>query len=439
MNSVHSFQNTRSGPPGVRTVSIALFVMALLALAPALSFAADVAGTSRTYIQSRETANGGNLLPVYEYLDFTVQNLGTESVSIHFGGWLGFDLRDDSFGDGKDSGSDLQYGYVSYQRKTGNTLVNVGRVMVFEGVAAERVDGIYARTDLMKGFGISAFGGAPVETNINLPGNDMIYGARVSHQNVGLYTLGLSYLKEEKNSSTFREEEGLDLWVKPANKVELMGRSSYNAHTSGWMEHAYYLMLGPYDKFRINAEATWINYEDYFASATTSAFKMTPGGPLNPKEKVNILGPEVFYTINNNWSVSADYKSYGYDIAGSASYYGVKANYTMPKSYSAGISLHTMDGDSSRLQYDEYRIYAAKRMQKLDIAVDLLDVKYKEAINGVSNAYSVALAAGYVLKEKLKLGADVEYSKNPDFDKDVRLFLKLIYQFDAELGKRKGV
>jgi outer membrane protease len=111
----------------------------------------------------------------------------------------------------------------------------------------------------------------------------------------------------------------------------------------------------------------------------------------------------------------------------------------MPKSYSAGISLHKMDGDTNRLKYDEYRIYASKRMDKTDIAVDLLDVKYKEAINNVSNAYSATLAAGYEMTEKLKLGADLEYSKNPDFDKDVRIFLKLNYRFGADLGKREGV
>jgi hypothetical protein len=98
-----------------------------------------------------------------------------------------------------------------------------------------------------------------------------------------------------------------------------------------------------------------------------------------------------------------------------------------------------MDGDTDRLKYDEYRIYMSKKISKADIAIDLLDVKYKEDINGVDNAYSATLAAGYELTEKLKAGADVEYSKNPDFDKDVRLFLKFIYQFDAELGKHKGV
>lgn len=436
MNMKGAKGSTDVGPPAGLAVRVMLFMLVLF-LAPTGAYAADIAGTSNTYLRSSETVDGSNLLPLYEYLDFSVQNLGTESVSVHFGGWLRYDLRDDSFG--KDKNSDLQYGYVSYWRKNGNAVVNLGRVMIFEGVAAERVDGIYARTDLKGGFGISAFGGAPVETNINLPGNNTIYGGRISHQNAGLYTIGLSYLREDKNSDTFRREGGVDLSIRPINKVEITGRSSFNFQTTGWMENSYYLMLGPFDKLRVNAEASWINYEDYFAATTNNAFKLSSGGPLDPREKVNILGPELFYTINNNWAVSADYKKYEYDIAGSASYYGARATYNMPKSYSAGISLHKMDGDTNRLKYDEYRIYASKRMDKTDIAVDLLDVKYKEAINNVSNAYSATLAAGYEMTEKLKLGADLEYSKNPDFDKDVRIFLKLNYRFGADLGKREGV
>jgi hypothetical protein len=411
----------------------------LAVIAPMYSHAADIAGTSRTYVLSRESAAGANLMPLYEYLDFNVQDLGKETISVHFGGWLGYDLQDDSFGNNKNKGSDLQYGYVSYRAKERNAIVNLGRVMVFEGVVAERVDGVYARTDIKGGFGLAAFGGAPAETGTDLPGNSTIYGGRLSHQNPGLYTVGLSYLKEEKNSATFREEEGIDLWVRPINKVELTGRSSYNAETTGWMEHAYYLMLGPYDKLRFNTEASWINYADYFAGATTNVFKMTPGGPIDPNEKVNILGEEIFYAIDTNWAVSVDYKKYDYDIAGSANYYGAKATYVLPKSYNAGLSVHKMDGDTNRLKYDEYRIYASKKINKVDVAVDVLDVKYKEPISDVTNAYSVTLAAGYELSQKLKLGADLEYSKNPDFDKDVRIFAKMVYSFDVASGSRKPV
>ena len=149
-------------------------------------------------------------------------------------------------------------------------MANLGRVMVFEGVAADRVDGAYARTDLQANFGISAFGGVPVEVETDQPGNNVIYGARLSHQVPGLYRIGISALKEEKNSEDFRKVEGVDLWLRPVNKVELLGRSNYNAITKEWMENTYVLVLGPFANLRFNTTASSINYKDYFTGATSA-------------------------------------------------------------------------------------------------------------------------------------------------------------------------
>ncbi len=46
----------------------------------------------------------------------------------------------------------------------------------------------------------------------------------------------------------------------------------------------------------------------------------------------------------------------------------------------------------------------------------------------------MSLAAQYDLTESWKLGADAEYSHNPDFDKDIRTFFKLIYRFGTKGG-----
>ena len=110
---------------------------------------------------------------------------------------------------------------------------------------------------------------------------------------------------------------------------------------------------------------------------------------------------------------------------------------TAAASGGAGLSVHLMDGGTDLLKYTEYRVYGFKKINKADITLDVLDVRYTSAINGVKDAYSVTLAAAYELKERLKVGADVEYAKNPDFDKDVRGFLKLIYSFDVRQGIRK--
>jgi hypothetical protein len=431
----HNLVKMSSPPIWMRfiVVSLAVFLTGL----PVTAFAVDVTGTSRTYLTSREQADGTRLLPGYEYLDFHIQDLGSDTLSAHFGGWAGYEFKE------KTGDNDLQYGYLSYKSKTANTTINLGRVMVFEGVAAERVDGIYARTDLLADFGISAFGGNPVETGAPLgevvasSGNNSIYGARVTHKTSGLYTIGVSYLKEERNGEDFRKEEGVDLWLHPLNRVDLTGRSNYNAINKEWMENTYNLVLGPFAQLRFTTEASWVNYKDYFFGTTLSAFTFQPG-ILDPNEKVSTLGENVVYALTNELGLSADYKAYSYDIAGDAKYYGGSLRYNAT-SQGAGVSLHKMDGDTDRLKYSEYRVYGFKKIDKVDVAIDLLDVKYVEAINDVSNAYSVSLALGYELMEHLQVGADVEYAKTPDFSKDVRAFLKAIYRFDVSTGARKGV
>ena len=87
-------------------------------------------------------------------------------------------------------------------------------------------------------------------------------------------------------------------------------------------------------------------------------------------------------------NVSADYRAYEYETAGNAKYYGAVVSYAVGAAGGAGLSLHIMDGDTDRLQYTEYRMYGYHKINKVDIVLDLLDVKYKESINGVSNAYS---------------------------------------------------
>jgi len=431
LKSTTELHRERSKRQGLRIViAVSLFVLGPL-LFPAASSAASITGESTTYLQSRETADGTKELPLYEYLNFGVQDIGKDTISFQFGGWLRYDLKDNTDKEFKSRDSnDLSYAFLSYRSKSANTTVNLGRVMVFEGVASERVDGIYAKTDLTRGYAISGFGGIPAETGTDLPGNATIYGTRVSHQIPGLYQVGLSYLKEEKNNTDFRKEEGVDLWYKPLGKVELMGKSRYNGETSAWSDHNYVLVLGPFDKVRLNTEASLINYKDYFTASTTAVFKFDPV-IIDRGEKVRVLGEEVVYEVNKTLNISANYRTYAYEIAGDAKYYGANIRYAVVNSGGAGLSMHKMAGDTDRLKYSEYRAYGYRKLGNTDVTLDVMDVAYDAAVNGVKNAYSVTLAAAYELTERMKIGADVEYSKNPDFDKDIRTLIKLTYNFDT--------
>jgi hypothetical protein len=243
-------------------------------------------------------------------------------------------------------------------------------------------------------------------------------------------------LKEEKNKEDFRKEGGVDIWFRPLSKVELLGKSNYNGITKKWMENTYLLVLGPFANLRLTTTASSIHYESFFTGATSAAFFFQPG-VIDPNENVRILGEDIAYGVTDRLNVSVDYNKYNYKIAGDAQKFGGNIRYSVMKSGGAGLSVHSMDGDTDLLKYMEYRVYGYKRIGKADITLDALDVAYKTARNNVKDAYSLTLAAAYEVKERLKVGADVEYAKNPDFNKDVRGFLKLIYQFDLGYGKRK--
>lgn len=412
-------------------------VCSLLSAGPAMAEGTVLSGESTTIFRVRESIDHKNLAPAYEFLNLKATNLDKDGrLSFFFGGWGRIDLGNrstDKYQDG-----DLQYGYLSYRSPKNNLVANIGRQFVAEGVAAERLDGLYVRSDFAGGFGGAAFVGAPVVTEPNSKGGDLIYGGRITHSMPRYYTIGASALKADQNGDRYREEEGVDIWLHPLSRVDAVGRSSYNSITSGWMEHSYTVTYAPLDNLNINADYSNINYKDYFFHMTTDVFSMiTPSNPtgiIDPNEKVQTLGGSIAYTPITSLTITADYKNYSYKIAGDANYYGGKATFSLPESFVAGFAVHRMDGNADKLRYNEYRAFASKKIQSFDITADFFNVNYDSRINGVRNAYTVIGAASYEINPSLKVGADVDYSKNPDYDNEVAGLMKLTYAFDIRRG-----
>jgi hypothetical protein len=416
----------------MRILSLLIIASFILSL-PVIASAVDLNGESRTYLQSREDTDDHQVLPLFEYLDFTLNDFANRELSFHFGGWVRQDLTHEQSFDNRSFNGDLQYAYVGIQKEKANAMMNLGRVLVYDGVASELVDGLSVRTDLGGNFGISAYGGIPVETDFDDRDGDAIYGGRISHELPNWYRVGLSYLKERNDSRDFRSEAGVDLRLFPGKRFELYGRSTYNGETSGWMEHAYYLTLGPFEKLRFSAEATSTNYEDYFQAVddfSTNVFNLAPG-IIDTREKLLLLGGHVDYALSDNVNIAVDYKNYDYSVADSADYYGGRITYTVPESWGAGLSLYRMDGQSDLLQYLESRVYAYKTFGKTDFTVDLFNVNYDEERNDIKNAYAAVAAVGHNLTDNARVVLDVDYSRNPSFDYDLRWFAKFVYNFSV--------
>jgi hypothetical protein len=404
----------------------------LLLLVPSVAPALDLFGQSRTYLTTREKADASRLTQLYEYLDFSLSNGDTTSVAFNFGGWYRHDVTNES-PDSTDN-DDLQYAYLSLKRGTGNGMLNLGRVIVHEGAASEIIDGIHGRADLKAGFTVALFGGRPVETQSDGRGGDSIVGGRVAQGLPGRYLVGASSIEEKNGHQTFRREEGLDLWLRPLRRLELQGMSTYNAIDRGWMQHRYYVIIGPFGGLRLNGEYTQVDYRQYFASATMSAFQFPN---IDPNEKVTTTGGSVEYAVTKALTAVADYRGFQYDIAGPAGYYGGRIRYGGPV-FGAGLGFHRMDGATERLKYDEYAAYTSWKGASADISLQIIHLAYRQEINGLSSGDSASAAAGYALTPKTRIVADVQYSRNPDFNRDVRAMATLIYRFDAAFTRKSG-
>jgi hypothetical protein len=425
----------------------------LLILTQMAAEAASFSGDSTTILRVRETTQEGTLIPLYEYLHLAgTGSVKDGSLSLFVGGWGRGDFVERSGINNNDG--DLQYGYLSYRGNKNNLQFNAGRQFITEGVATERVDGLYLRSDLAAGFQAALFVGTPVTTeprrlgsnlvgqgplgfpgpapgSQNFAGGNLIYGGRIAQSMPKLYTIGVSALKMNEGGVRLREEEAVDFWLYPTKQIDITGRSSYNSLSDGWMEHAYTASITPMDKLRISANFSKVNYRDYFYHVTSSAFGFA-NGIIDPNEEVLTLGGSIGFTFPKNFGISAEYKHYDYDLAGKANYYGASATFFTPDAFSAGLSYHRMDGDTSALQYDRYRAYASQKFGKADVTVDFVDVAYDSNINGRDNTISVSAAAGYEFMDHVRLAGDLEYLRSSDFDNELRGLVKVTFAFDSE-------
>ena len=421
---------------------VAALASTLLWTTPLIASDYSISGESNTIFRMRRTVDDKKLLPAYEYLRLDMSDERSEGtgVSFHLGAWGRADMGDKSTLNSADG--DLQYAYLTYRAPKDNTALTIGRQFVSEGVAAERIDGVYLRNDFLYGFSASAFFGSSVVSEpsplAQYQGGTFVYGARLSQSNKKYYTVGLSALKSDtEGGGKYREEGGIDLWLHPLKQIDLTGRSTYNSITKGWMENSYSLTYAPLSSLRFSAEYTNINFKDYLYNLTNPALSIL--NPVwNENNDMTAVGATAAYTGIENLMVAADYKQYSYDKSGEAKYFGGKASYSLSKSFVLGGSVHRMYGKVDKLSYYEYRAFASKKLGHTDLTLDATNVNYDKKINGISDSYAVTCAAGYELSRKLKVGADVEYSKNPEFNREVRALVKATYTFDTKSAGEGG-
>lgn len=411
--------------PRLRTgLCCAALLLLLPALLPAPCNAADITLSSRTYLlyYEREVTGGADqrFAPLYEYLSGDASNLGGKPFSFHFYGWGRLDLKDDTDDDGR--GGDIASAYLRYLHPTGNAEMRLGRFFLAEGAAAEILDGVFLKARTPAGFGLSVFGGVPVERTItSTDTGDSIYGGRLFFARPGYAEIGVSYLMEDGEfQGDDREAIGGDFWLRPGIPVDLVGRVTYNVSTSAIATQRYVLRLMPIARLDLAVGYEQYQYKDLFQTALHSAF-LSP--VIDLSDEVRVLFAVVDLKVAEGLTLELGGKNMKHDRSdpGDATRVeaGLRYAYNSLKDR-AGLSAAVVSADRAENEYQEYRAFATYSPGDWRFSLDALTHRYEEKVggSGITDAYHVVGSAGWQVLPYLKVSGDVTYTRSPRFTED---------------------
>jgi len=417
-------------------------LLAFVSLLPSLACAADLGLSSTTLFRFEQRVFPGfskeTVVPATQFLRADLDKIGDGNLSLHIYGWERVDLADRSTNEGPNDG-DLVYGYLNYRFPTANAEIKAGRFFIREGVAAEQIDGISARADLRKGFALSLFGGAPVKLDLDTKNKgDYIVGGRGSYRLKGIMELGVSGLHESgvtlnaaDNTKDNRQLVGGDIWLSPHRVVELNGHTFYNTATDGIAEHSYLLTVKPSRTYSLSGIYNEQRFSNYFTySNIRSLFNPDNGG------EVKSYGGSIGWIITAPVEITADYRHFkrtslvSTDNNGSSDRYGVDARLTfLDRKLRSGLAYHRSNGASSFNSYNEARGYGLYDSGRYVTSIDAIAQFYKDSIFSRKEAFELIASCGYRILQDLLLSGEISYSRNPQYNEDLRGVLKLTYNY----------
>lgn len=389
--------------------------------------AGDISFESRTYVPARGTDGENSHVLIYEYVAVDTEDALLPGLYLRAGGWGRADLADETFG--RKTNGELQYAFLGWRAAQLNAEVRAGRISVTAGAARyEVLDGLQLGSDLPAGFDVLVYGGIPVEIDENSRSKDRLFGARVSQGVSGLYRLGLSYLKEQDNGTTIREEVGSDLFFAPLSLVRITGTSLYNVINDQPSRHDYRLTLVPFGRVRLVATWEETDYRHYFQAPKNPALE-----PIH-NERLGKFGGEIDVALGLGFTLSGGYTVFHYDLSGDAQAYGARLDWAH-KATTAGGGYRIVHGDLARDRYQQASLSATQAFGPLRLSAGAERLEYETPINRGKIATTGTLGLSYNATRSLELSASAEYGKTPEFDREVKGLLAVLWHYAATAKK----
>lgn len=413
-------------------MSVLLFPGFALALSTNMQLETMVRGFERD-IPSKGSSQ---VMPGYGFLTFDAKDLTSTGLSLHGYGWGRYDMADSEFF-GSQGDGELLYGYLEYRKKFSTLRARLGRMHIFEGVANETVDGLWAAGDVSPKVSLSGYAGQPVALSaFETRSGDSIFGGRASYHGGDKYDLGLSFKISDNNSNAADRLIGADLsWALPKD-MSLFGYSKFNTEESSFAEHSWELRI-PYDVFTFKPFIQYFDYDSYFGTGDKAARPFR--NLANSGESLGILGMDTFWRKTEELNLGAKIKLYGYDKNDSSMYLSMLATLIGEEHTQSGVELGYMKGEAANNNYLLLRLYTyqdqlPEKYWVAFLSADLVYALYDKPIYGEDSSLFLSLGAGkHVWNDALDLKLSGDYSRDPYYTSDLRGMLSATYHFGGGL------
>jgi hypothetical protein len=169
--------------------------------------AASVSGRASTVVEWFDDANEDTAVPLYQYLQLNVRDMGGKGYTFSGYGRLGDDLKNEV-----DAKSRLYYAFIEKKGFLTEALdMRLGRQFISVTAGASLMDGLKLDYRFAKRYKLSLFGGGDVTYYEGYNAQDVIVGGELSGRFLDGLDLGLSYVQKLDSGNMSHELFGLDV------------------------------------------------------------------------------------------------------------------------------------------------------------------------------------------------------------------------------------
>ncbi len=276
------------------TCGLALAILALWPLGDAR--AVSVSGRSSTVLEWFDTADEDTALPVFEYLQLNLLDLGGKGYDFRGYGRLGYDLADEVSENYDDSR--LYFAYLEKKGFLADSLdLRLGRQFISTTAGASVMDGLRLDYGFLGNYRLTVFGGGDVTYYEGYNAKDAVVGAEVAGRFFKTLDLGLSYVAKVDDGVLSQELYGLDVEYDFRDMLYLYSETQYDYLS----DRVSYFLAGA----KYHQSPRWTARLEYLYSlpvfSSTSIFSV-----FAVDEYEEILG-ELTYNIANGWRAFGRY------------------------------------------------------------------------------------------------------------------------------------